>query len=350
MKVALVLADGTCFKGESFGSFKKKTGEVVFNTTMGGYGEIITDPASSGQIVVMTYPLIGNYGVNKEGLQSERIHASGLVMKEATTQPSNWLLQDTLENFLNRNEVPAITGLDTRSLTRYIRREGSMPGIIVPEEEADPQWFENYDATCQDFTGEVTIEGVATFGEGDNHLVVVDLGLGKGLLEALINHNCRLTVVPAGTSAEEILSYDPQGLVLSSGPEGGLGLEELAWDLKTAIKRLPTMGIGVGMEVIAMAFGACLKKMKFGHRGANYPVKDLFKDKISITQQNHGYVVEEESLGKTGLIVAQENIHDGTVEGLRHKELPVLALQYYPIPVASLEGEETFYSQFNNML
>ncbi len=225
-----------------------------------------------------------------------------------------------------------------------------MPGIIVPEKEIDLQWFKNYDATRRDYTSEVTVEGKGAFGEGDNHLVVVDLGLGKGLLEALISHNCRLTVVPASTSAEEILSYDPEGLVLSSGPEGGLGLEELAWKLKDVIKQLPTMGIGVGMEVIAMAFGARLKKMKFGHRGANYPVKDLFQDNISITKQNHGYVVEEESLEKTGLIVAQENLHDGTVEGLRHKELPVLALQYYPLPVASLEGEETFYSQFNSML
>ncbi len=350
MKAALVLADGTCFKGESFGVFSRKIGQVVFNTSMGGYGEIFSDPVSFGQIVVMTYPLIGNYGINKGELQSDKIYCRGLVLKEGTAQPSSWLLEDTLENFLKASGVPALTGIDTRALTRHIRKNGSMPGMITTEGEIDPNWYKNQEIYPEDVISRITTPQTYTAGEGEHHLVVVDLGLRKGLLEALIKHNCRFTVVPAQTSVEDILKYDPQGLVISSGPEVPGEIEELAGNLKPAMTQLPTMGVGLGMEVIASAFGAGLKKMKFGHRGANYPVKDLFNGEICITCQNHGFVVDEGRIEGTGLVVTEENLHDGTIEGIRHEEYPISATQYYPFPAAFLEGEESFYSRFISTL
>lgn len=350
MRGALVLADGTIFEGEYFGANEERTGEVVFNTSMGGYGEIISDPASSGKIMVMTYPLIGNYGINREELQSERIHASGLVFKEGTTQPSSWLLQDTLENLLKENEVPAVTGIDSRAVTRHIREKGSMPGMITSADSIDPHWFNKKGYSSPEFISKVSTGSTYTLGEGKHHLVVVDLGLRKEQLMVLMKHNCRLTVMPAGTKSKEIMEVEPHGLVLSSGPEGGQEIFKFAQNLKEAINKLPAMGIGLGMEIMALALGAELEKLKFGHRGSNYPVKDLEKGKTVITYQNHGYVVKESSLEKTGLEVAEKNIHDGTIEGLKHRELPLMAVQYYPFPEPHLEGEETFYSKFISLL
>ncbi|RQD78149.1 MAG: carbamoyl phosphate synthase small subunit [Candidatus Syntrophonatronum acetioxidans] len=350
MRGALVLADGTVFEGDYFGAAEERTGEVVFNTSMGGYGEIISDPASSGKIIVMTYPLIGNYGINREELQSERVQASGLIFKEGTTQPSSWLLQDTLENLLKENGVPALTGIDSRAVTRYIREKGSMPGMITSAESVDPDWFNKGGYSPSEYIKQVSTKNPYSLGEGKYHLVVLDLGVKKDQLRALMKHNCRLTVMPAGTNWKEIMDREPDGLVLSSGPEGGQEVHELAQNLNKAINELPTMGIGLGMEVMALALGAELQKLKFGHRGSNYPVKDLERGKTVITYQNHGYVVKESSLEKTGLFVSEENIHDGTVEGLKHRELPLVAVQYYPFPEAHLEGEETFYSKFISLL
>lgn len=346
MKAALVLADGNCFRGELFGASGKRVGQVVFNTSMGGYGEIFSDPVSLGQIVVMTYPLIGNYGINRDELQSDKIYCQGLVLKEGTTQPSSWLLEDTLENFLKEAGVPAITGVDTRALTRHLRKNGSMLGMITTEGEADPNWYNGQDQHPFDITAEVTTLQPYTKGEGEHHVVVVDLGLRKSLLDALVNHNCRITVVPAQTPVEDILKYDPQGLVISSGPEILEKIKTISQNLKPAMTQIPTMGIGLGMEVIAAAFGAGLKKMKLGHRGANYPVKNLINGEIRITSQNHGLVVDKEGLKETGLIITEENLHDKTIEGIRHGQYPIFAVQYYPFSSAFLEGEESFYSRF----
>lgn len=350
MKGALVLADGTVFKGDYFGAREEGMGEVVFNTSMGGYGEIISDPASRGIIIVMTYPLIGNYGINREELQSEKVQASGLIFKEGTTQPSSWLLQDTLENLLKEQGVPALSGIDTRAVTRHIREKGVMPGVITPISGVDPEWFDKKGFIPPDYISQVSTERVYSLGEGKYHLVVVDLGVKKEQLMALMKNNCRLTVMPAHTSSQEILRQEPHGLFLSSGPEGSREVQEVAHNLKEAMVRLPTMGIGLGMEVIALAFGAAIEKYKFGHRGSNYPVKGLAEGKTVITSQNHGCGVKEASLENTGLVVTEKNIHDGEVEGLRHQELPVTGVQYYPFSEETLEGDETFYSKFISSL
>ncbi len=350
MKTVLMLADGTCFNGEAYGSPVKAVGEVVFNTSMGMYGEILTDPVSCGQIVVMTYPLIGNYGIHSSELFSSQVHASGMVLREGTAEPSSWRMESTLEKFLQDNGVPGVVELDTRALTRHLRRNGSMPGMIATPEEADPALLQNYRSEPVHFIKKVTTEKAYTLGEGECPVVVVDLGMGSWLTSALQRGGLCLQVVPAGTSAAEILAMNPKGLVLSSGPEGDPGLEEIARNLYPAITSLPTMGVGLGMEVIALALGASLEKMKFGHRGTNQPVNDLVGGRNFITCQNHGFIVDESSLKGTGLKVTERNIHDGTLEGLTHEELPVMAVQYYPSVEQFLEGEETFFTRFKKMM
>lgn len=350
MKAFLMLADGTCFKGETFGSPVRAVGEVVFNTSMGMYGEIITDPTSCGQIVVMTFPLIGNYGIHSAELYSSQVHASGLVLREGAAEPSSWRMESTLEKFLEDSGTPALVEVDTRALTRHIRRNGSMPGMIASTEEADSVLLREYQSKPFDLIEKVTTPKAYSLGEEDCPLVILDLGMGNWLPGALQREGLGVRVVPARTSAEEILKMNPRGLVISSGPEGDPLIEEIARDLFPVITKLPTLGIGVGMEVIALALGAGLQKMKFGHRGTNHPVTNLADGRNFITCQNHGYVVEESSLKDTGLKVTERNIHDETIESLVHEELPIMAVQYYPSTEPLQEGEDTCYSRFKKLM
>ncbi|UNC93360.1 glutamine-hydrolyzing carbamoyl-phosphate synthase small subunit [Candidatus Contubernalis alkaliaceticus] len=350
MKTVLMLADGTCFNGKAYGSPVKAVGEVVFNTSMGMYGEIITDPVSCGQIVVMTYPLIGNYGIHSAELYSQYVHASGMVLREGAAEPSSWRMESTLEKFLQDHGVPGVVEVDTRALTRHLRRHGSMPGLIASQDEVDPAFFKNYGFEPVRFIEKVTTEKAYNLVEGESPVVVVDLGMGSWLPTALQSLGLALRVVPAGTPAAEILAMNPRGLVISSGPEGDPELTEIARQLYPAVISLPTMGVGLGMEVIALSLGARLEKMKFGHRGTNQPVTNLAGGKNFITCQNHGFVVEESSLKGTGLKVTERNIHDGTLEGLAHEELPVIAVQYYPSVESLLEGEETLFARFKKMI
>ena len=350
MKAVLKLADGTSFQGEIFGSPVKAVGEVVFNTSMGMYGEIITDPASCGQIVVMTFPLIGNYGIHSAELFSSQVHASGLVLREGAVEPNSWRMESTLEKFLEDNGIPALVEVDTRALTRHIRRNGSMPGMIAPLEEADPALLQEYQSKPVNLIEKVTTPRVYSLGEGDSPLVILDLGMGNWLPGALQREGLGVKVLPAQTSAEEIFKMNPRGLVISSGPEGDPLIEEIAKELFPVITKLPTLGIGVGMEVIALAMGAGLQKMKFGHRGTNHPVTDLVGGSNYITCQNHGYVVEEPSLKNTGLKVTERNIHDGTIESLIHEEMPIMAVQYYPSTEPLQRGEDTCYSRFKKLM
>ncbi len=350
MNAVLMLADGTSFQGKMFGSRVRAVGEVVFNTSMGMYGEIITDPASRGQIVVMTFPLIGNYGIHSAELFSSQVHACGLVLREGAAEPSSWRMESTLEKFLEENGLPALVEVDTRALTRHIRQKGSMPGMIAALEEADPAVLKEYQTAPVALIEKVTNSKSYTLGEEKDPIVIVDLGMGRWLPGALEKEGLGVKIFPAFTAAEEILKANPRGLVISSGPEGDPKIESIARELSPAINSLPTLGIGVGMEVIALAMGAKRKKMKFGHRGTNHPVTDLVGGRNFITCQNHGYVVEESSIEKTGLKVTEKNIHDGTIEGIAHEEMPVLGVQYYPSTEPTQEGEETCYSRFKKLL
>jgi len=349
-KAILVLEDGSVYEGYSFGAEASTYGEVVFNTSMTGYQEMLTDPSYRGQIVVPTYPLIGNYGINEEDFESSGIQVRGFVVREECSQPSHWQSTKTLHQFLADNGIPGIWGVDTRSLTRRLRSVGVMMGVISLEESPEEalerlKSLPRYDSI--DFVREVSTPAPYKWGlraEGDAsplyHIVVVDCGLKYAILRCLNRLGCAITVVPGTFSAEQILELKPDGVLLSPGPGDPALLDYLVETVKGLIGKKPLMGICLGEQLIGRAFGAKTFKLKFGHRGGNHPVKDLATGKVHITPQNHGYAVDADTL-KGGLEVSHLNLNDGTVEGLRHKELPILAIQFHS--EASLGPQDNMY-------
>ena len=358
-KAILVLEDGSVYEGYSFGAEDNAYGEVVFNTSMTGYQEMLTDPSFAGQILVPTYPLIGNYGINESDFESKQIQVRGLAVREYCPQPSHWQSTVTLHKFLQDNGIPGISGIDTRALTRHIRSIGVMMGIITSEMAAEEALRElknlpKYDFT--DFVHQVSTEkpyewesdtpvnagiaqtlslekrkaatsSVIASAAKQSHIVVLDFGLKYNILRILSQSGCRVTAVPCTTSAENILASNPDGIVLSSGPGDPALLNDITETVKKLAGKKPMMGIGLGQNVIGQAFGARNFKLKFGHRGS-YPVRDLATNKVYITAQNHGYAVDADTL-KGGLEISHMNLNDDTVEGLRHRDLPIVSIQYH---------------------
>ncbi|MBI2305192.1 MAG: glutamine-hydrolyzing carbamoyl-phosphate synthase small subunit [Chloroflexi bacterium] len=333
-KAILVLEDGSLYRGYAFGGQGIAYGEVVFNTSMTGYQEMLTDPSYAGQILVLTYPLIGNYGINAADVESRRIQVSGLVVREVCSQPSHWQSQKTLADYLAAQGVPGIWGVDTRALTRRLRTAGVMMGMITTESEEDLAWkrlqtLPRYDAT--DFVAGVTTEGPYKW-EGPettgHHILVVDSGVKYNIMRIFHGLGCRVTVVPSTMVADDMLKLEPEGIVLSPGPGDPALLGYLSDTVKELLGRVPIMGICLGHQMVARALGASTFKLKFGHRGANHPVRDLVTGRVYITAQNHGYAVAAEGL-PSGLEVSHLHLNDGTVEGLRHRELPILTIQYH---------------------
>jgi carbamoyl-phosphate synthase small subunit len=333
----LALEDGTIYQGYSFGGEDTTYGEVVFNTSMSGYQEILTDPSYAGQIVVPTYPLIGNYGINDVDSESKQIQVRGFVVREYCPTPSHWQSKFTLHEFLQTNGIPGLAGVDTRALTRRLRLAGVMMGVLTSEmtpEEAlrELKRFPLYGAT--DFVKEVTTEKPYQWGPSSGgtqysyHIVIVDTGLKYNIARILAHLGCGVTVVPCTMSAEAILNLKPDGIVLSPGPGDPALLGYMIETVKELIRRKPVMGICLGHQLIGVALGAKTFKLKFGHRGGNHPVRDLETERIYITTQNHGYAIDADSL-KGGVEVSQINLNDGTVEGLCHKDLPILSIQYH---------------------
>ncbi len=342
-KALLVLEDGSVFEGKAFGAEARAHGEVVFNTSMTGYQEALTDPSYAGQILVMTYPLSGNYGINRADVESKRIQVRGFVVREHCDIPSHWQSEMTLHEYLARHGIPGIAGVDTRALTRRLRSVGVMMGTIAAEEEpqqvlARVRDLPRYDDV--DFLPEVSTESPYEWRNGGpaqptgasdgsrRHIIVVDLGLKYNILRVLQRLGCRVTAVPCTTSAEDVLSLRPDGVVLSPGPGDPAHLDYVVRTAEGLLDRTPIMGICLGHQVLGRAFGAETFKLKFGHRGANHPVRDLTTGRVHITAQNHGYAVDGDGL-RGGAEVSHVNINDGTVEGLRHRELPVLSIQYH---------------------
>ncbi|MFP3974703.1 MAG: glutamine-hydrolyzing carbamoyl-phosphate synthase small subunit [Chloroflexota bacterium] len=355
-KSILALEDGSVYEGYSFGAEEPAYGEVVFSTSMTGYQEILTDPSYAGQILVPTYPLIGNYGINDEDFESERAQVTGFVVREQCEKPSHGKSRSTLDEFLKSQRIPGIAGVDTRSLVRRLRSFGVMMGTIPSEESQEEALarlasMPRYDFT--DFVKGVTarefslwgpdlqtpvtsssIEGIATELEAlgspeQPHIVVVDLGLKYNIRRSLNNLNCLVSVVPCTTPATDILEkLNPDGVVLSPGPGDPVQVDYLQETVKTLIEEKPIMGICLGHQLIARAFGAETFKLRFGHRGANHPVRDLKTGRLHITAQNHGYAVDSQTV-TNGLEVSHINLNDNTVEGLRHKELPIFSIQYH---------------------
>jgi len=344
----LALADGRVFRGESLGAEGEATGEIVFNTAMTGYQEIMTDPSYKGQIVVMTYPLIGNYGINDEDVESRRPWVEGFVVKEASPTPSSWRGRRTLDEYMREQRIVGIQGIDTRALTRHLRDHGAQEGVISTE-ELDPARLA---ATAKaapglvgrDLVREVTIStphgwDEATWDRVRGYrepaaarftVVAFDSGIKRNILRQLVSLGCALTVVPASTAAAAVLEQKPDGVFLSNGPGDPEGVPYLVEAVRALLGKVPIFGICLGHQILGLAAGGSTYKLKFGHHGANHPVKDLATGKVEITAQNHGFAVDPMSVKAHGLDLSHVNLNDGTCEGLRHRELPVFSVQYHP--------------------
>ncbi len=326
----LILENGTVFKGFCFGDVDTTlVGEVVFNTAMTGYQEILTDPSYKGQFVVMTYPLVGNYGVNFDDMESTKAHLNGFIVREVCELPSNFRRELTLDGFLKENNKIGLYGIDTRALTKVIRDEGSMKAIITTrshiKEKEIQAYFDNF--TMKDAVAEVTRKEVEVRENTGKHLAVIDFGCKENILRELHKRGCKLTVFPAFSSVEEILEVNPDGVFLSNGPADPTDLPEIVENVKRLMEVKPVVGICLGHQLICLANGCKIEKLKFGHHGANHPVKDLRTGNLFITSQNHNYIGTNlpEHLDKWFV-----NINDGTLEGVVHKTKPVMSVQFHP--------------------
>lgn len=351
-KAKLVLADGTVFEGRSFGARGEAVGEVVFNTSMTGYQEIMTDPSYKGQIVTMTYPLIGNYGANEEDHESIMPQVEGFVVKENSLYPSNWRSKTTLDEYLKEDNIVGIEGIDTRSLTRHIRDVGAQEGIISSEDLDSKSLLRKAKKSPgligRDLVKEVTCKKGYQWSQGewslkkgykefspleDNkerfNVVAYDLGIKYNILRKLVEAGCNVTVVPADTEAEKVLELNPDGILLSNGPGDPEGVPYVAQNVKKLLEKKPIFGICLGHQILGLVFGGKTFKLKFGHRGGNQPVMDMSTEKVEITSQNHGFAVDSESL-PDDIRITHINLNDRTVEGLMHQELPIFSVQYHP--------------------
>ena len=372
-KVAyLVLEDGSVYRGESFGTGASCYGEVVFNTSMTGYQEVLTDPSYAGQIVVLTYPLVGNYGINTRDIESGRIQVAGFVVRELCDQPSHGLSTSTLDEYLASNDIPGIQGIDTRSLTRSLRSHGVMMGFIHSDTTDSPSAMvsssteETSEAVLARFKeipsyGDVDFVSRVTASEAYGwdatsedpqtryRILVLDMGLKYNILRLLRSRGCEVTAVPATTSAQNMLDLKPDGIVLSPGPGDPALLGYVADNARLLMGRVPILGICLGHQVVARALGGKTYKLKFGHRGANHPVRELLGGRVYITAQNHGYAVDPDSLPPE-LEVTHINLNDDTIEGLRHRDLPILTVQYHSEASPGPRDNEYLFDTFLEMV
>ncbi|MBP3952099.1 carbamoyl phosphate synthase small subunit [Bacillus suaedae] len=352
MKRQLILEDGTIFVGDGFGSTKELSGEVVFNTGMTGYQEILSDPSYCAQIITMTYPLIGNYGINRDDFESITPSINGLIVKEYEPEPSHFREEEPLHTLLEAKDIPGLSGIDTRKLTRLIREHGTLRGRIcsidVNVDEIISE-LKNSEQPHDQVARVSTRDPYHAPGRG-NRVVLVDFGMKHGILQELISRQCDVVVVPYNTTAEEILRLGADGIMLSNGPGNPVDVPESIEMIQNLLGKVPIFGICLGHQLLALAGGATTSKLRFGHRGSNHPVRDLETGKIAITAQNHGYTVDAESLEGTRLALTHVAINDGTVEGIKHLDVPAFSVQYHPEASPGPHDANDLFDAFMKMM
>lgn len=352
MERLLILEDGTVFKGKAFGANNNVFGEIVFTTSMTGYQETITDQSFNGQIITFTYPMVGNYGVNRDDYESIAPTCKGVVVKEHARVASNWRSQMTLDEFLKRKGIPGISGIDTRALTRKIRQVGTMKAGIVDAGDSFEHAFDQLKATVL-ATNQVqqvsTSKPYPSPGTGKN-VAVIDFGLKHSILRELSKRNCNLTVLPYNTDAKTILSLAPDGVMLTNGPGDPKDVPEAIEMIREIQGKIPIFGICLGHQLFALANGADTYKMKFGHRGLNHPVREIATGRIDFTSQNHGYAVDEKTVDPDQLLITHVEVNDGTVEGIRHRHYPAFSVQFHPDAAPGPHDALHLFDEFMEMM
>lgn len=348
----LILEDGSVYHGVGFGSSDSHIGELVFNTGMSGYQEVISDLSYCGQIVMMCYPLVGNYGINRDDFESLTPAIFGFVVKECCEKPSNFRGDMSLDEFLKQKHIPGISGVDTRSITRKIRNQGTMRAIIVDEQEDEATWINTLKTSpyMHNQVDMVSTKRMYVVPSRGKRVVLIDFGAKHGIIRELAARGCDLTVVPYDTSADVILAMHPDGVMLSNGPGDPKDMVIAIENIQKLIGKIPLFGICLGHQLIALACGADTSKLKFGHRGCNHPVKNITTGKVEITSQNHGFAVEVASITGTDLRITHVALNDASVEGIQHTKYPVFSVQYHPESAPGPEDSRYLFDQFMDLM
>ncbi|MEI7997985.1 MAG: glutamine-hydrolyzing carbamoyl-phosphate synthase small subunit [Candidatus Omnitrophota bacterium] len=358
MKEAILyLQDGTAFHGRTLTQTGETIGEAVFNTALTGYQEVLTDPSYTAQIVIMTYPLIGNYGINDEDQESDAIHVKGFVVKEFSRRPSNWRSKQSIIEYLDENKILAIEGVDTRALTRHLRLAGAMKAIISTE-DFDPKSLQAKLDAAPSMEGADLVKDVSTQkkyvwkakGPRRYKIAAIDCGIKWNILRIFAGLGCEIHVFPAKTSFKDIMAIKPDGLFLSNGPGDPAVVTYVIDTVKQALGKVPIFGICLGNQILGLALGGSTYKLKFGHHGINHPVKDFENNRIGITSQNHGFCVDINSLNLDEVEVIHVNLNDQSVEGIRHKKYPAFSIQYHPESAPGPHDSKYLFEKFISMI
>ena len=363
MEAYLILEDGTTFTGRSIGSTKDVISEIVFNTSMTGYLEVLTDPSYAGQAVVMTYPLIGNYGICREDMEAKVSNTDGFIVRELSRLGSNFRNEQSIQDFLVEQDIPGIEGIDTRALTKILREKGTMNGMITTKmpENMEEALAKIKDYSVRGVVDKVTTKEIVSYRPGDlntdsnvsvsKKVAILDVGTKFNIARCLLKRGCEVTIFPARTNPEDILAVNPDGIMLTNGPGDPKECTEVIQNLKSLYQSdVPIFAICLGHQLMALATGCDTEKMKYGHRGANHPVKDLETGRVYISSQNHGYMVKEDSVPSDIAEVAFINVNDKTVEGLKYKNKNIFTVQFHPEACAGPKDSEVLFDRFIKMM